>query len=126
MSIFFTADTHFRHERVMTYCKRPFRNAAEMDECLFDNWTGIVRPHDTAYHLGDVAFGNRESVFRTVMRLQTMLGRRFLIPGNHDYRYSDAQISRQIENFVASIERGENSDLLEKAYQLNSLRGSAT
>ena len=36
-------------------------------------------------------------------------------------------IDRQLffETFVATIENGENSNLLEKAYQLNSLGGSA-
>ena len=34
MAIYFTADTHFGHEKVMEYSNRPFANAAEMDEAL--------------------------------------------------------------------------------------------
>jgi calcineurin-like phosphoesterase family protein len=35
MSIWFTSDTHFGHERIVSYCKRPFRDVDEMNETGF-------------------------------------------------------------------------------------------
>ncbi len=90
MSVFFfTADTHFGHERIMRYCNRPFASADEMNECLFANWEATVRQSDTVYHLGDVAFGNRERVQKIVDRFRKLPGKKYLIPGNHDWRYPD-------------------------------------
>ena len=46
-----------------------------------------------------------------------------------DRRYTLGRlIDRQLffDSFVATIENGENSDLLERAYQLNTLGGSAS
>jgi calcineurin-like phosphoesterase family protein len=87
MAVYFTADTHFGHEKIIRYCKRPFHSAAEMDECIYANWATHVRPTDTVYHLGDVAFGDRDEVFRTVQRLRSLPGKKYLVPGNHDRRF---------------------------------------
>lgn len=89
MAIFFTSDTHFGHGNIIRYCNRPFRTSEEMDETLFANWQAVVRPQDTVYHLGDVAFGNREQVFATMERFRRLPGRKFLVPGNHDHRYPE-------------------------------------
>ena len=89
MAIFFTADTHLGHVNILRYCKRPFRDAVEMDEAIYANWATVVQPKDTVYHLGDVAFGSEENVARTVQRLQALPGEKYLIPGNHDYRYPE-------------------------------------
>ena len=84
MAIFFTADTHFGHEKVIGYSNRPFANAAEMDEALLANWRAVVKPNDKVYHLGDVAFGNEEKVTRIAGLIRKLPGQKFLIPGNHD------------------------------------------
>ena len=78
-AVYFTADTHFGHEKIIRYCKRPFHSAAEMDECIYANWATHVRPTDTVYHLGDVAFGDRDEVFRTVQRLRSLPGKKYLL-----------------------------------------------
>lgn len=89
MTVFFTADTHFGHERIMKYCNRPFRNANEMNECIFANWWAMVGRGDTIYHLGDVVFGNRESVRDIANRIRSLPGKKYLVPGNHDWRFPD-------------------------------------
>jgi len=82
MSIFFTSDTHFGHENIIKYCKRPFANAAEMDKALIRNWNRVVGPHDLVYHLGDFAVGGGPAG----PYLDQLNGRIILIHGNHDER----------------------------------------
>lgn len=77
----FIADTHFGHENIITYCGRPFKNAAEMDEVIITNWNTVVKPEDTVFHLGDFAFASKEEIaaYRSALN-----GRIVLIMGNHD------------------------------------------
>lgn len=49
----FTADTHFGHERTMELSKRPFSSTVEMNMHLITNWNKVVGKDDTVYHLGD-------------------------------------------------------------------------
>ena len=35
-NIFFTSDTHFNHEKIIGLCKRPFKDAEEMNEYLIE------------------------------------------------------------------------------------------
>jgi calcineurin-like phosphoesterase family protein len=80
MTIFFTADTHFGHGKIISYCNRPYATADEMDADLIRRWNEVVKPDDTVYHLGDLAFRNRESAFHQLN------GQKHLIIGNHDGR----------------------------------------
>lgn len=77
--IWVTSDTHFGHENIIKYCKRPFENADHMDEILVQNWNSLIKPNDKVYHLGDVYFGNKGR--ETLQRLN---GKKRLILGNHD------------------------------------------
>ena len=78
---FFTSDTHFGHEAIIGYCKRPFKSVEHQDETLIANWNGVVAPGDTVYHLGDFSFGKGEDWRRVRARLN---GEICLILGNHD------------------------------------------
>lgn len=76
--IWFVSDLHFGHNNILTYCKRPFASVEEMDQALVDKWNVHVRPNDTVYCLGDMAFHNYE-------RISQLNGRKILTPGNHDH-----------------------------------------
>lgn len=78
MSIFFTSDTHFGHQRTLEFSRRPFADVASMDAALIANWNAVVQPGDTVYHLGD--FGATECL-NYVSRLN---GKIILLPGNYD------------------------------------------
>lgn len=102
MAIYFTADTHFGHENIIRYCKRPFHSAAEMNEAIFSAWAGMVCPEDTIYHLGDVAFGSREAVKKIIERVRHLPGHKYLVPGNHDHRHMDL-ISTAFEEVLPDL-----------------------
>ena len=87
MRAYFTSDTHFNHQYILRSMRRPFATVEEMNEALLENWAQLVRHQDHVYHLGDVAFGNFEQVAKIVQKIRTLPGRKYLIYGNHDYRY---------------------------------------
>lgn len=87
-NIFVISDTHFSHNNVLTFkgkdgtLIRPlFQNVEEMDEIIINNWNAIIKPTDIVYHLGDVAFGGKNTLSRIMPRLT---GHKRLILGNHD------------------------------------------
>jgi calcineurin-like phosphoesterase family protein len=82
MNIFWTADTHFRHNNIRKYCNRPFATCEEMDEAMTANWNAVVKPGDVVYHLGDFAF--TRSAAETEAILKRLNGNIHLIQGNHD------------------------------------------
>lgn len=51
--IWFTADTHFNHQRTLELSRRPFKDVAEMNSEMINRWNEVVSPEDTVYHLGD-------------------------------------------------------------------------
>ena len=79
--IYFIADTHFDHENIIRYCKRPFKNKQEMNNKLIKNWNQMVRTEDIVYHLGDLALKITEDL---KILLRGLNGKKFLIKGNHD------------------------------------------
>lgn len=81
MTTYFTSDTHFGHQNIIDYCKRPFANVEEMTEGLVANWNAVVKPADTVFHLGDFAMGPKVHHKSFFERLN---GKKLLIRGNHD------------------------------------------
>lgn len=79
--IYFTADTHFGHAKIIEYCKRPFNNVHEMDHELIKRWNERVKPDDSVFHLGDFCWGNADTATQYLSQLN---GRVHLIYGNHD------------------------------------------
>lgn len=80
-NVFFTSDSHFGHESIITFCKRPFSSVEEMDKVLIDNWNKVVGPNDYIFHLGDFCFKGSQYWDRILNQLN---GHKFLILGNHD------------------------------------------
>ena len=52
----FTSDTHFGHNNIIKFCKRPWKTTEEMNEALIERWNSVVKPDDIVFHLGDFAF----------------------------------------------------------------------
>ena len=79
--IYFTADLHLGHYKIIEHCHRPFRSAEEMDAALIDNWNASVGQEDEVYILGDFTMRPAADAHTYVSRLH---GRKYLIIGNHD------------------------------------------
>lgn len=76
--IFFTADLHLGHNKIIRYCDRPFENVEEMNRTIIDKWNATVGPQDTVYVLGDLTLQD------PLIYLPRLRGRIVLIMGNHD------------------------------------------
>lgn len=79
--IHFTSDLHFGHANIIRFCQRPFSSKEEMDEAIIDNWNKVVKPTDTVFNLGDLAFCELDKLTSILDRLN---GNHQLILGNHD------------------------------------------
>ena len=78
--IWFTADQHFGHHRIIDYCNRPFKNVHEMDLKIIEKFNSVVGVKDTTYHLGDFSLKHSEHY------LKQLNGNHCLIKGNHDHK----------------------------------------
>lgn len=85
MSVFFTADTHFGHAKIIVHSKRPFAHVDEMDEAMIAKWNAVVGPKDDVWHLGDFNF---KSLKPTAYYLGRLNGRIHIVWGNHDDKHA--------------------------------------
>lgn len=96
MQKFYIADTHFGHENVIKFDKRPFQNTEEMEEEMVKRWNEKVGKTDMVYILGDFCWKN---VSPTAMG-HKLNGRKILITGNHD-----KQLSRETRGLGGFIDQ---------------------
>jgi len=87
MTIWYTADTHFGHENIISFSGRPFRSASHMDSILIENMWKVVEPNDTLYVVGDFAFGPtaRDEEWLQMVFGQLPGAEQHLVIGNHDH-----------------------------------------
>lgn len=79
--IYFTADLHFYHDKIITHTNRPFHDSEEMNRALVKNWNRLIAPPDEVYILGDVTMKGPALAMEMLSQLK---GRKYLIRGNHD------------------------------------------
>lgn len=79
--IFFTADTHFGHNKIRGYCNRPFDSVQDMDSAILDSINQKVKKKDTLYFIGDFCHrgGDAKDYLANIECKNT-----HLIIGNHD------------------------------------------
>lgn len=78
------SDTHLGHKNIIGYCNRPWNH----EDLIISNWAKTVKWDDTILHLGDVAFGNLDSIKYWANRIKYLPGKKLLIKGNHDHSRS--------------------------------------
>ena len=79
---FFTSDTHFYHNAMITKGIRYFNSVSDMNDVIVSCWNKYVKPTDTVIHLGDFSFGGKREIKEILSRLN---GRIILVRGNHDH-----------------------------------------
>ena len=81
MSVFFTSDTHFGHDRGFLYEPRGFSSIQEHDEEVIRRWNEVVTSEDTVYVLGDLMLNDNAHGIECLKRLN---GQIHICYGNHD------------------------------------------
>ena len=81
--IFFTSDNHFSHKHILEFCKRPFKDAEEMNKEMIANWNHVVPQDGLVFHLGDFAWGGYP-LWKSIR--EQLNGEIILIKGNHDIK----------------------------------------
>ena len=81
MSIYFSSDTHFGHDREFIFGPRGFKDINEMNEAIVRKFNAIVSDEDELYLLGDCILGDTEQNIEYLKRLN---GKIHIILGNHD------------------------------------------
>jgi len=110
---FIVSDTHFGHTNILEYDGRPFSSIEAHDEALIKNWNALVQPHDTVYHLGDIALFKRAQQSpktRLATLLRRLQGKIHLVRGNHDHDVDAPGVRERfetIENLTILKLRGE-------------------
>ena len=108
--IYFTADTHFGHDNIIRYCKRPFTSVDDMDETIINNWNSVVTDNDTIYILGDFLFrANRLDLVYN--KLKVLNGNKILIKGNHEKQALNIQAKYNFFNKVSYYEEIRYNDV---------------
>ena len=79
--IYFTADWHVGHKKVMVFDERPFRDLDHMHEELVKNFNRYVPKHGVTYFLGDMGLCSNELLKSIITQLN---GTKVLVRGNHD------------------------------------------
>lgn len=98
--IYYVGDTHFGHENIIKYCRRPFADAATMDQVMYEAIRLIDTGRNTLYHVGDFAFGPGK-LYKKYGEL-LYAERHTLIMGNHD-RLSDPSDRRKVQTWFRTI-----------------------
>lgn len=95
--VYFTADPHFYHENIIKFCKRPFKNAEEMNVQLLKNINDTVGVDDELYILGDFGFAPTQKVKPILQQIQCK--NLHYIYGNHDKAVKAPDVVRMFKSF---------------------------
>ena len=107
---YFISDTHFFHENVIRFDKRPFFSVEEMNAKMRDWWNNIVSEKDRVYILGDFIWlppSNPEYIKFT----KSLNGKKVLIKGNHD---NVEKFSSELKNCFEDIQNRKEIKLNKK------------
>lgn len=80
-NIYYTADPHFLHARIIELSGRPFGSPEEMSQTILDNINDTCTADDTLVMLGDVALGK---LVDSLEYIRAINAHTILVPGNHD------------------------------------------
>lgn len=96
MSIYFTSDLHFNHNKEFVWKERGFSSVAEMNEAILKNFNSIVTNEDDLYILGDLMLEDNEKGLELLGQLP---GKIHIILGNHDTN-SRIKLYKQLPNVI--------------------------
>lgn len=76
------SDTHLKHAKVGTYCRRPENFTELIDKHIHE----MVQPEDILIHFGDVGIDKAEGPDGFMKIVRAWPGKKWLVRGNHDQK----------------------------------------
>ena len=93
LRVWITSDLHFNHERMISFCDRPFRDVETMNSALRRQLLKVGED-DLLIIAGDVVMGAESNI----LALFELPGQKILVTGNHDFTYSGKpRFTRMVE-----------------------------
>lgn len=94
-NVYFISDLHFHHPKILEFSGdyRDGDTIEEHDQALIDKWNSTINKKDLVYVLGDVVLGKPDNLDI----LSELNGRKILIRGNHDDRFSTKEYLEHFE-----------------------------
>ena len=97
---YYIADTHFGHQNILSFTKRPFSSIEEMEKALISNWNSTITDNDEVYIVGDLFY--REHHPERI--LSQLKGKKTLIIGNHDEHWLTDECKSYFTEIKTSLE----------------------
>lgn len=91
--VYFTADLHFYHEKIIRHTQRPFHSAEEMNKALIQKWNARIAYDDEVFILGDFTMKGADLASACLYALK---GKKHLIRGNHDHFVDQPAFDRSL------------------------------
>lgn len=104
---YFISDTHFYHENVINFDKRPFKTIEEMNQTLIDNWNDTIKAGDDVYILGDFCWLTPQSPKYQEL-INQLKGNKHLILGNHDKEHMPDSVKKKFVSISSFKEVTDN------------------
>lgn len=97
---YYIADTHFGHQNILSFAKRPFSTIDEMEKTIISNWNHTVNENDEVYIVGDLFY--RDNIPGRI--LSQLKGRKILILGNHEAHWLTKELEIYFDRIETSLE----------------------
>lgn len=78
---YYISDTHFGHQNVLQFDRRPFADTEEMERTIIENWNSKVTDDDDVWIIGDFCYRSDKTPSYYLKQLK---GHKHLLTGNHD------------------------------------------
>lgn len=83
---YYISDLHIGHLNCLKFDNRPFKTLQEENETIIYRWNNTVGKNDFVYILGDMFW---DSSPETIKVAKALKGRKILLLGNHDHRWTN-------------------------------------
>lgn len=100
MKHFVISDLHLGHSNIIKLCKRPFKDAEEMDNEIIKRWNSVVSNNDVVYLVGDFSFRSKN----VEKYLDKLNGKIILVKGNHDKYIKHSKIIKVCDYLEINID----------------------
>ena len=105
-TVWFTADLHFGHTKMLEYSHRPFKTVEECDTAIIKNINDRVMPKHTLYILGDFAITHdRQHMIDVFQMYRNRINCKkiILVMGNHDPHYKNYEPKQELRKIFDGV-----------------------